>query len=210
MSALQYGLWQDAAKLLTIHGRESISAYGNSFLAPARIRLEFFECDTCCDHAARLTTEERVKDSWKQQARYYQAYWQGSKARPALLAYVANGGKHLLRTVREACRCKVSARWVIILAISSGVVGAMIYVNSLPSAEQQEFQKTQVRWQSVLKERAVCYGYPWNARIQDAHRPLSRVVFKDAKVSQDFLRNYFCYAGRVDGSDCEIFCVRNR
>jgi len=133
MSALQYGLWQDAAKLLAIHGREIVSEYGNDLLAPARLCLDFFECDTCCDHAACLTTEERVNGSWKRQPRYYQAYWKGSTTGPGLLRWVRKSFKDVFRVLTEACRFKVSARLVIIVAISSGVVAAMLYLNDLPN-----------------------------------------------------------------------------
>jgi hypothetical protein len=73
IAALKHGLWEEAAKMISIHGKES-TAKSNWILSPARFRLEFFECDLCGDQAARLTAEELERDVFRPRADYFEAY----------------------------------------------------------------------------------------------------------------------------------------
>lgn len=55
-AALQTGFWEDAAKLLTIHGHEHESAYVSRNIDTAlRYHLAFYECARCGQRVGRLT-----------------------------------------------------------------------------------------------------------------------------------------------------------
>ena len=58
--SLATGFWGDAAKLVCMHGFEQGSVYST----PLRNTLEFYECGTCIQHAARLTTDALVGEAW--------------------------------------------------------------------------------------------------------------------------------------------------
>jgi hypothetical protein len=100
MAALKHHLWQEAAKLLSIHGIGSVSEYNNRLITPARYHLEFFECAVCSHHAARLTTDELIEGNWEQQDRYGEAYW-GNLAFTTFRAKLAAAPAAYLRVFPE-------------------------------------------------------------------------------------------------------------
>jgi serine/threonine protein kinase len=95
VAALKHGLWQDAAKMLSIHGQETVAAYANIFISPTRFRLDFFECVKCGDHAARLSIEDRHDDGWRPREVYCESYWRAPLQRPCLLVYFSKIFRHL-------------------------------------------------------------------------------------------------------------------
>jgi serine/threonine protein kinase len=83
VAALQSSFWEDAAKLLCIHGAEYTSPYASrSIERPLRYNLEFYECGTCVQRAARLTTDGLVAESWLTRPEFVQAN-QGAKNQTA-------------------------------------------------------------------------------------------------------------------------------
>ena len=65
LAALRENLWQDAAKLLCIHGSEPTSLFSHKLIStPLRYHLQFYECFICGEQAARLTTDDLVEDHW--------------------------------------------------------------------------------------------------------------------------------------------------
>jgi hypothetical protein len=104
MAALKHGLWQDAAKLLTIHGAEHMSEYGSHFITPARYHISFFECMLCGHHGARLTTDVTIEGTWEEQTKFEEAYWRGTLIRPSLLSILAAAPRVHLRTLLELVR----------------------------------------------------------------------------------------------------------
>ena len=81
ISALQENLWQDAAKLLSVHGAEPRTLASNKLIStPLRYHLEFYECPTCNHHAARLSTDDLIDDEWQSRIQFTEAY-QGSTFR---------------------------------------------------------------------------------------------------------------------------------
>jgi TPR repeat protein len=86
-AALQEGLWQDAAKLLNVHGSEPTSFFSTTLIStPLRYHLDFYECSTCSHHAARITADDLVDETWVSALKFTEAY-QGR--RPAVFSAVA-------------------------------------------------------------------------------------------------------------------------
>lgn len=69
IAALQDGCYEDAAKLLTVHGAENAVVY-----AVIRYNLEFWECRKCLDQSALLITEEKIGPKWRRNNIYYESY----------------------------------------------------------------------------------------------------------------------------------------
>lgn len=89
LAALEHGLWQDATKLLAIHGTNISMERMGLFITPARYRLHFYECGLCGNHAARLTSDEMVGGNWEQQSRMGEAFWGSVALQPSLLSKLA-------------------------------------------------------------------------------------------------------------------------
>jgi serine/threonine protein kinase len=69
ISALQRGHFEDAAKLLTVHGSQNAEIYG-----VIRYTLEFWECRQCDDQNAVLTTDDFVNQKWITIDEYAESY----------------------------------------------------------------------------------------------------------------------------------------
>ncbi len=109
MAALKHGLWQEAVKLLAIHGREFNAAYANTLIAPARYSLDFFECSLCADHAARLCYEDRHADAWRARESYFLAYWCGSRQPFSARTRIPHLVTQTVRATADAVRVRVRA-----------------------------------------------------------------------------------------------------
>jgi hypothetical protein len=65
IAALREGLWQDAAKLLTVHSSGPTPFFGARLISThLRFHLDFCECRICSHHAARLTADDLVHEGW--------------------------------------------------------------------------------------------------------------------------------------------------
>jgi serine/threonine protein kinase len=69
ITALQKGHFEDAAKLLTVHGTQNAEIYGVT-----RYTLECWECRVCGDHSALLTVEAFDNLKWKRIDDYTESY----------------------------------------------------------------------------------------------------------------------------------------
>ncbi|MBV9155682.1 MAG: serine/threonine protein kinase [Acidobacteriaceae bacterium] len=205
ISALKHGLWHDAAKLLSIYGRELIAGHGNQLLTPARFQLSFFECDACCDHAARLTTEERTGNSWNQQERYYEAYWRSSNGNRPFFLRFANGFNGVLRSVMEArCHFKLNFRWLSRPLIACAFLAALVIITGLWSRRNER-----IRFMYELKRHEVCYAPPKNVTPEHLG-PMRHVELPANKDVRDFLRDFECYQSYNRYLDCHTFCIARR
>jgi hypothetical protein len=75
VAALRENLWEDAAKLLALHGDEYSLAVTNTVVEPPiRFHLDFFECRRCTHQCARITTEDKDDESWIARVEYVHAY----------------------------------------------------------------------------------------------------------------------------------------
>jgi hypothetical protein len=121
LAALKHGLWQDAAKLLSLYGAEYVSEYGSRFITPSRYHVSFFECTLCGHHTARLTTDEMVAGRWEEQIKFAEAYWGNITTRPPLLsvlvAFVKTYPKMLPELVRGFFKKRLSRRMLMICAL---------------------------------------------------------------------------------------------
>jgi serine/threonine protein kinase len=69
IAALREGYYEDAAKLLTVHGAQNAVIY-----SVIRFNLEFFECNKCGDQRAALMVEEKFGSKWVPRERYQESY----------------------------------------------------------------------------------------------------------------------------------------
>lgn len=69
ISALQQGLFEDAAKLLSVHGSETPAIY-----TVIRYNLEFWECSACSDQSALIIVEDRIDQRWQRRNEYIESY----------------------------------------------------------------------------------------------------------------------------------------
>jgi serine/threonine protein kinase len=73
-AALQTGFWEDAAKLLSIHGAEYTSTYASRTIDTAlRYHLTFYECTSCGEHLGRLTTDDLITEKWSTRSQFLEA-----------------------------------------------------------------------------------------------------------------------------------------
>lgn len=199
MAALKHGLWEEAAKVLELHGKESFSPYTKLF-APTRFCLDFFECDTCRDHGARLIAEDREDNEWSPREAYFEAYWQESQRRPRLLfGYLGHVLKHILRVLAEMKRIRVSAKAILIPATVCALIAGSLSFHS--TAQEQSVRR-------LLKKDRVCYGYSEDARaLARQPRPYSHVALQNESQVQAFLRGFKCDSYRLVYSNCEMYCT---
>jgi len=70
-NALTLGAWEEAAKLSSIYGAKHGELFGSGFYSNSlRYTLEFFECNVCGQHVARLTQGRLVNEKWVPRADY--------------------------------------------------------------------------------------------------------------------------------------------
>jgi hypothetical protein len=97
LAALKHGLWEDATKLLAIHGANISMERMGCFVTPARYHLHFYDCGKCGYPAARLITDEMVDGNWEQQPRMGEALWGSVAAQPPLPSKLAETPQAYLR-----------------------------------------------------------------------------------------------------------------
>jgi TonB family protein len=69
IAALQDGYYEDAAKLLSVHGAVNAAVY-----AVIRYNLEFWECRKCLDQSGILIVEEKIESRWCRDDLYHESY----------------------------------------------------------------------------------------------------------------------------------------
>ena len=109
LAALQENLWEDAAKLLAMHGEKAAPEKENA-ASPLtsypliRYHLDFFFCGRCGDECALFTTEDLIGKTWNTREEYAGAYkakvWAGPP--PPLLYRLSRVLKAVPRAVRLA------------------------------------------------------------------------------------------------------------
>jgi serine/threonine protein kinase len=132
VSALQENLWEDAAKLLSIHGTEPTTLHGNRLIStPLRYHLEFYECRACGHRAARLTTDDLVDERWHSRLQYTEAYQGATYTNPAVLKNKWTAPRRIadlfFYVVRHLGPIRVDLRIVRGFLVLSLIVGALLY-----------------------------------------------------------------------------------
>ncbi|MGC1620416.1 MAG: serine/threonine-protein kinase [Candidatus Acidiferrum sp.] len=69
IAALREGSYEDAAKLLSVHGTETPVSY-----SVTRYILEFWQCRRCLDRSALLIIEDLLEERWKRRDTYMESY----------------------------------------------------------------------------------------------------------------------------------------
>lgn len=76
VAALREGIFEDAAKLLCVHGSETEAIY-----TVIRYNLEFWECPKCLDQSALIIIEDRFVQRWQRRNEYFESYKYSERAR---------------------------------------------------------------------------------------------------------------------------------
>ena len=90
LAALKANLWQDAARLLYLHGEGIAPEPGDKTSWPLiQYHLDFFGCETCGAESALLTTEDRMGRTWNAREEYEGAYKTKGRVgtKPSLLGH---------------------------------------------------------------------------------------------------------------------------
>jgi serine/threonine protein kinase len=117
IAALQERMWEDAAKLLSIHGAEPTAFRTNKLIStPLRYHLQFYECGICSHHGARLTTDDLIEDDWQSRVKFTEAYWGVVAKTPPLLTRLRSAPSRvanvLVGSLRQADPVRVNARLI--------------------------------------------------------------------------------------------------
>ena len=97
LAALMENLWQDAAKLLCIHGSEPTSLFSHKLIStPLRYHLHFYECLICGEQAARLTTDDLIEDNWISRIQFTDVYRAYGKHRSSVARILRAAPSRLL------------------------------------------------------------------------------------------------------------------
>lgn len=143
VAALRNSYWEDAAKLLSIYGAEHTSLYASRTIdAPYRYNLEFYECGSCIQHVARLTTDELVEGDWLARTDYVQARQapenQSVQVLHTLLAAPRRSLFIFLDLLREISTIRVNAKAAVILGtICLVLVLGRYYPHEMPGKMTQ-------------------------------------------------------------------------
>jgi serine/threonine protein kinase len=129
VAALEQNLWEDAAKLLFLHGDETTPTIANTLVSPPiRYHLDFFECQPCDHQCARVTVEDKSEEDWIVREGQLEAY--KSSMEPRKAGAFAWKFENIFRAVHPAARAAVAplARHRVILLI----LGALLLLIALP------------------------------------------------------------------------------
>jgi serine/threonine protein kinase len=108
VAALRSGFWEDAAKLLCIHGAELTSMYASRHIdTPFRYNLAFYECERCTERLGKLTTDVLVEENWYTRPSFVQATQGGGTRKGATLRAFANLPYTMLFILRDAIRANI-------------------------------------------------------------------------------------------------------
>lgn len=131
IAALQERMWQDAAKLLCVHGAEPAALHPNKLVAtPLRYHLEFYECGICSHHAARLTTDDLIDDDWRSRIQFTEAYWGIVAKTPPLLTRLRSLPSRMadvfVGSLRHADPIRINAKLIGGIAFMFLIVAAIL------------------------------------------------------------------------------------
>jgi len=132
LAALKENLWDDAPKLLAMHGELVAPVIDTKTdYPPLRLHLDFYSC-RCGDELATLTTEDRIGRTWNTREEYSGAYKTQAihELGPSIISRLAGFMKAIARAVRLAAE-PISPRLSAIL-IAAGLLIAFEYWPQYP------------------------------------------------------------------------------
>jgi hypothetical protein len=129
LAALQENLWEDAAKLLTLHGElDSPEPGQRTSYPPIRYHLDFYACPQCGDQCALLNTEDRIGATWSAREEFDGAYKQTDSpaVRPSFFARIATARRATQRAAQLAAE-PVSLAGSVIFLLPALLLGLYYY-----------------------------------------------------------------------------------
>jgi hypothetical protein len=127
VAALEQNLWEDAVKLLFLHGDETSPTITNTLVSPPiRYHLDFFECQPCNHQCARVTVEHKSAEEWVRRVEQFEARKLSKSLAPAraLRARVADTLHALLAATQVSIHALSRFTGIILVAVSiAGVIG---------------------------------------------------------------------------------------
>jgi hypothetical protein len=128
IAALQENMWQDAAKLLSIHGAETAFRTNKLISTPLRYRLQFYECGICSHHGARLTTDDLLEDDWRPRVQFIEAYCGAVAKTPPLLARLRSVPSRMADAIVDSFRHSDPIR------INTRLIGGIVFLSLIVAA----------------------------------------------------------------------------
>jgi serine/threonine protein kinase len=125
VAALEFNLWEDAAKLLSLHGDETSPTITHSVVsAPIRYHLGFFECQPCDHQCARIAVEDKIEQDWFRRPEQFEAYKAGEVPRlsRSASAQASTIGHSLIAAARTTIQEFTRSSYWIITVLGSVVV----------------------------------------------------------------------------------------
>lgn len=129
LAALQENLWEDAPKLLSMHGElNAPDPDRKTPYPPLRLSLDFYACKTCNDEMAVLTTEDRIGSVWNARPEYKGAYKEmvSPSGRPSVFDRLAGVFRAMGRAAKLAAE-PVSPVLACVLVLTGVLVGIDYY-----------------------------------------------------------------------------------
>jgi serine/threonine protein kinase len=112
LAALKNGLWQDAAKLLSIYGVKFVSEF-DYLITHIGYYLGFFECSTCGHHVARLASYEFMEGLGEEQTMFHELHWGSITPDLSSVSFLARASgvlSTLPEIVRDLTKLKLDRR----------------------------------------------------------------------------------------------------
>ena len=122
LGCLEAGLWDDAGRLLSLHGQDCEPLLPRNIAdAPLRLHLGLFACDRCRDECAIFNVQEHREDCWVTRAGYVAAYRHPRRRRDAQMLPLRSRFRYGFLPIYEAARVSLAT---IRLSIVQGVCAA--------------------------------------------------------------------------------------
>ncbi len=150
IAALKENLWEDAAKLLCVHGSEPTFLFGSKVIStPLRYHLEFYECRSCGQQAARLTTDDLIEDQWQLRTELTDAYRGGSKRQVQLARTLRGAPRRFfdvwVTVLRDACPGRLDMRVVAGIAVYAVLLSSVFLYGRHTEKHNREVETRQAQ-----------------------------------------------------------------
>jgi len=163
IAALKENLWQDAAKLLCVHGAEPTFLFGGKLIStPLRYHLEFYECPLCSRQAARLTTDDLVEDQWQLRTEFTDAYRGASKRSGGALRKIQVAPRRFVDVWANVLRDARPGR-ILDMRVLAGMAAYVILLGSLYLYGRHEERRMQQLTQRQRQQAAYLSAEAANA-----------------------------------------------
>jgi serine/threonine protein kinase len=181
IAALQERMWQDAAKLLSIHGVEPTAFRTNKLIStPLRYHLQFYECGICSHHGARLTTDDLLEDDWRPRVQFTEAYCGAVAKTPPLLARLRSVPSRIADDIVGSFRHSDPIR------INMRLIGGIVFLLLIVAAaliQERRFQKARERYDALSPRLST---YVIKARVAGLKYYYGNGVPRDMRIAAQY------------------------